>query len=678
MNLRFDNPHLLGLTVLAVLPILIHLFARARPPAYRFSSVEFILRAVRNNARIKRPRDLLLMLLRFLGIGLLAAVFTRPVLYFGSGPAQRRTSLVIVVDATASMRCLDGAQTRFAQACAKTSDLIAQLRRGDQAAVVWLRHTPRSVFPTLAVNMDYLQRAVRRAQCSFEDGDIPAALQLGLDLLAEAPGGRRLCIISDFQKTAWERADLAVPEGINLLTLPVGRRERPNLAITRLTCRPGRPVRGETARISCEVRNYSSAPRTVTVHCSVRTRRQSDTVRLPPWGSTAAVFPWPVGTAGTTVVTASLEAPGDFAPDNRRRLRIESAPALRVGLVRTAAQFDSWRRVLEVLPGVRVRPVSAAGEGGDLDALVVPARGGAASGVLRKIVAAGTTVLWQPGRGLPSEAWKRLTGLSGGAAAVGKAVHPDSPAGLVVTVADAPPLRMLAKNGLAAFRAVRFREYVALPEQGVGERLLAFTDGAPALAHRRIGSGHLLVWNMPIGPDKSDFLTFPELLIPLVGECLAHYRTAGAFLKPSILPGERVRVPPRLRESVAVFSLTGPGGRTIPLSRSDGRKIEWTPPLRWPGVYTWRIGGEPAGRVVVNFPSIESDLRRLPVPPGGAHAGVIRSGSDYRLLEEGVPLWPRLYAAALLAFAVELILMVRYGWRRANVAGGSADRGGAA
>ncbi len=640
MNLRFDNPNLLWLGALALLPVLIHLFARAHPPVFRFSSVDFLLQVVRRNARIKRPREWLLMLLRLLGLGLLAAAFARPVLHFTSRPGRKRTSLVAIIDATASMRCLDGAQTRFAQACAKASDLLARLRPGDLAAVVWLRRRPRSVFPTLAVNLDYLQRAVRRARCSFEDGDIAAALDLGRSLLADAPGNRRLCIISDFQKSAWEHADLAVPRSIELLTLPVGRRQCPNLAVTRVRCRPARPVRGTVARVGCELRNFSPASRTVAVHCAIGgTLRREARVRLAAWGSGGAAFSWPVQTAGPQVIRVSVDAPGDFSPDNQRCLQVTAAPALRVGLVRRGPDTPYWRRVLAVLPGVRVIPVDAMDQATGLDALVIPGARPAELTAARHLAESGLTVIWAP--------------------AAGDRTRPGSPVGLQVLAPDSPALRLLAKNGPAAFQAVRFRNYGAVPAGiGSGEKLLAYPGGVPALAHRRMGAGHWLLWNMPLAPAAGDLLRFPELLVPLAGECLAGYRGGRGEAGPSILPGTRVRIPPQFREKGPGVSLVDAAGKRVVAAASENAVPRWSPPLARPGVYAWQVGGKPAGYVVVNFPSIESDLRRLPAPPAPDRARVIRGGRDFRRLQEGVPLWPRLYAAALVVFAAELGLMV--------------------
>ena len=54
MSVVFLNAVLWPLTILILLPPVVHLFARARPPLMDFSSVEFIRRALRFTQRIDR------------------------------------------------------------------------------------------------------------------------------------------------------------------------------------------------------------------------------------------------------------------------------------------------------------------------------------------------------------------------------------------------------------------------------------------------------------------------------------------------------------------------------------------------------------------------------------------------------------------------------------------------
>jgi hypothetical protein len=93
---------LAGLLGLA-LPVLFHLIARQRFPVQMFPSIRLLFTERRHNAFARRLIDRLQLLLRLLLILLLALAMARPFLPgLGGRPAAR--NLVVIIDATASMR----------------------------------------------------------------------------------------------------------------------------------------------------------------------------------------------------------------------------------------------------------------------------------------------------------------------------------------------------------------------------------------------------------------------------------------------------------------------------------------------------------------------------------------------------------------------------------------------
>jgi len=131
MNFITQNPVLLPLLLLVVVPLLLHLFARTKPPVKQFSSLEFILKALKSNLRMKRPQDILLLIIRTLIFIFIISIFLRPLIFSGSvsGIFNER-HVVIVIDRSASMGCLEGGQTRFAAACAEASRVLSDLYQG--------------------------------------------------------------------------------------------------------------------------------------------------------------------------------------------------------------------------------------------------------------------------------------------------------------------------------------------------------------------------------------------------------------------------------------------------------------------------------------------------------------------------------------------------------------------
>ena len=105
MSVLFSNAVLWPLLALVTVPILLHLFARTKPPVYKFSSIEFILRIIRSTLRVKRPQDWILLAIRTLMFAALILVFLRPLFFSQRGLAGlfRTKNVVVIVDATASV-----------------------------------------------------------------------------------------------------------------------------------------------------------------------------------------------------------------------------------------------------------------------------------------------------------------------------------------------------------------------------------------------------------------------------------------------------------------------------------------------------------------------------------------------------------------------------------------------
>src|SRR5712671_2317635 len=107
LYMSFLNPFfLIGSLVLAV-PVLIHLVRREKSEVIRFSSLMFLLKVPKRSVRQQILKNLLLMLLRLLILGLLVAAFMRPYLSDSSTPAAAEgqgQGTVMLLDNSYSMR----------------------------------------------------------------------------------------------------------------------------------------------------------------------------------------------------------------------------------------------------------------------------------------------------------------------------------------------------------------------------------------------------------------------------------------------------------------------------------------------------------------------------------------------------------------------------------------------
>ena len=266
MNVFLHNPLLLWLTPLVAVPFLIHFLARAKPPAYLFSTTYFVKKVVQQTLRIKRPKDRLLLLVRTLLFVTLVLLFIRPVVFFHHllphGDTPR--NLVIVIDRSASMNWSEGGRSRFSAACDEAAVLLDDLSSRDVANVIWLDREPDTVFPEPGSNTHYLRERLRDARCSHEFGNAEQAINLALAQLKDGDYQRELCIISDFQSTQWQTIRAGLPSDIFVTTLKPVRDEAENGAVLSIRTSPMSPLAGETAQVIVTIGNYSNTPPT---HC---------------------------------------------------------------------------------------------------------------------------------------------------------------------------------------------------------------------------------------------------------------------------------------------------------------------------------------------------------------------------------------------------------------------------
>src|SRR5208282_1150240 len=187
------------------LPVLIHYLTRARPRRVAFPPFKFLLEACAGQQSIHRLRTLVLLTVRSLAVLALVLLFARPFIK-PSGPAanlQGRQRVVLVLDASLSMRAVQGGVTLFARAKAEAADVLRGLEPGQEAGVILVGATPRLLLPALSPNLPALHEGLVKAEPSYEIGDFQAALALAKRLLG---GAGTLYVFSDFQKSNWDSA----------------------------------------------------------------------------------------------------------------------------------------------------------------------------------------------------------------------------------------------------------------------------------------------------------------------------------------------------------------------------------------------------------------------------------------------------------------------------------------
>ncbi|MFW5803527.1 MAG: vWA domain-containing protein [Verrucomicrobiota bacterium] len=657
MNILWINPYFLPLLSLAVVPVIIHLFAKAKPRLRPFSSLRFIRPLVRRQSRIKRPREWLLLFLRTLAVLLLVAAFARPRWFQGflPAPGQPRT-VVLVIDATASMQAAAAGQTRFAAASAQADRLLDGLRARDRANIVWIHRSPSAIFPAPGVNLAHLRQALRRTRAGYEAGDIAGAIQTAVEQLADVEGDGELIILSDFQASSWRGVLPELPSELNVSLVPVGSPDDSNLALRNLTLDPSSPTVGEAVSVSCEVRNFGSARRRVTVELGYSGTRLRQDLVLAPDEVRKASFRCRFGRAGTQMLSCRIDHDRFPADD-----RITAAVPVRetvsaVLLARDDTRREAWERLLQSHPRLRLRPSESMPSPGEAHLLVLADWDGRDARAAQRFLLEGGLVLWNPA-GCPPEAVAALAGIP---------PPPDS----VEVISAAPGRSVRIRNAnadvLQLFRAGEHGDLGAptfhrfadiIPEVlPAAETVLTFPPlGHCALAQLPRGRGRLVVWNMPLRQEDSNFLQHGDVLVQLSGEILRLWRPAAGGRREE-WPGARLTHD--LKGTAAQgLQLADEQGETVAHSirPTPGGATAVSEPVPQPGFYHWQQGGDMLATTAVNLNPVESDLRSLDHDQLSSRADrrARIASADLRWRRDGRPLWPWLLAFAALVLAVE-------------------------
>jgi len=283
MQIFLNFPALIWLMALAVIPLLVHLFAKSRPPEHAFSDLSFLKKIMKKTNRYRKPKDRMVLILRTLAAAALLFAFLHPLLV-SKDPNDivgADDNVIFIIDQSASMSAQEGSTTRFSEACNEASILMDEMNP-DQSNIIWMKSTPEAVFPAPGPNLGYLKEKLLQAEPTMQSGAVAQSISLALDQLNKVKGNREIIVISDFQKQAWQDVKLFIPESIKLTKLAIGDSNLPNVAIDNLTVVPASPVSGQTVVISARVQNYSETSKSTTVYLNAGGGRQSRTVEIPP------------------------------------------------------------------------------------------------------------------------------------------------------------------------------------------------------------------------------------------------------------------------------------------------------------------------------------------------------------------------------------------------------------
>ena len=201
MPFAFLNPWFWLAALAVAAPLWLHLSRKRETRLVRFSALRFLDDEPQPRQGPWRLRDLLLFLLRVLGLLLLVAAFSWPYLR-GANTVAVRESRVYILDNTLSHQANDGFQR-------DRQRLLSELDHADaglQIAVLELTAVPRVVV-SFGEDRHQAEQRLRELQPSFQRGSYLAAFRQANALLNKSLGEhRRIILLGDNQENQWSES----------------------------------------------------------------------------------------------------------------------------------------------------------------------------------------------------------------------------------------------------------------------------------------------------------------------------------------------------------------------------------------------------------------------------------------------------------------------------------------
>ena len=639
--MTFLNPFALFALAAVGVPLLLHLFNLRQPRTVDFSSLAFVKELQKSAVQRVKVKEWLLLALRMLAVACLVLAFARPTLTGSlAGVADRaRTAHAVVVDNSLSMTLRDGQGAYLAQAKERAAGVLQSVEEGDDV-MVWPTAPESERAPTPGTNRTVAQDAIGEIAPRAGSATLGRAIVQAAQQLQESTAPRKVVYaIGDLQQsTLGDSAATRVPDGTQVLTVPVGTREHANAGITDVRVVSRIAEVGQPVELEATLSNYGSeALNGYVASVYLQDERVAQaTTTLQPGQSTTVTFTATPEARGW--LAGRVEGEDDaFAADNVRHFTLHVPEERRVLVVRGDAQRTEYldlalsSSMIEDRIAFRTTTVAEAElpatELGRYDAVLLAGPRSLSSGevsALRRYVERGGGVMLFPNaQAQPDEYNALLDALGGGtvrgfSGALGETQsiatfdRVDTEHSLFEGVFDPSQTTTGSREAPQVERPDIYYAMNYQPEGASGQTLIQLSNGFPFLQEVRFGSGVALTLAVAPTTEWSD-LPVRGLFIPLLYRSVYYLSAGSAVAGEQLTAGTagELRVsglPPGTSE----LRLVGPKGvERTPEQRTlfGATLLETGADLHATGIYDVRAGDDLVRRVAVNLDPRESDVR---------------------------------------------------------------------
>lgn len=627
---------LLGLLA-GLLPLIAHRVRRRDLPRRPLPTVHLLQRALAAQRAKRSLADVLLLALRIALIVVAcmatAAPYVTARVAFGDGEVG--SAAIVIDDSLSMMRQADG-ERLLARAAQGARDAIDALPPGSEVSVA-LGGAPARVLVLRTKDLASARAAVAELpELSHRGADLQGAARLALQQLTAGRHARRhLLILSDFAShTGLSPEDLQLA-GADLRLERVGDPPaRGNLTFGAVTCAPDPTTPGQTS-VAFEVRAHGPAPERVTVRAG---DGEPIEVTITDGAGRGTLHVATPDEDADPIVELELLNDDLLPEDSRRSVLLRGRGGLEVLMVNgdpqpATAQDELWyaARALRLAPQVglplRLTSIDAEGlrghelSGTDVVVLAnLPAPSGPTAQRLEAFVRAGGGLLVTAGKHVEPQRYNaRLGNLLPahiGAVEHGAAISLGAATTQPATTQPATPAAPGSLGDAAGLdRAVVHSRLVL---EARSQPALAFSDGLPAVAMRRVGQGRVALLATSIDADWAD-LPYRPGFVPLLVNLTRSVASRSAEATVAKHPGEamQIQVPP----GATRMEVVTPGGFRHAYEELTGGSHVTLEDTLTAGAYRVLVAG-PGGSMRaapgltrrVELPGEESDLQPAALP----------------------------------------------------------------
>ena len=662
--MTFATPLLLLGLLAALIPLALHLLARARAQQIFFPTLRFLRLSMEKTARRRRIQHLLLMILRMLLLAMLALSVAEPITEaIGGWVAGRNYAAVVLLDNSLSMSAKAGAGTRLQRAKQQAQKLLG----GDDKPVLTALITTNGGFVArdLTSDLSATRERIRNARVGYGRAAVAQHLAAAIELLEKNTIAQKsVYLFTDLQRISFEELlgmkSLADARDIHFLVINVGGEPVHNVGIRSLEVR-GQRIVDQALEFTATLVNSSPTDKVVDAELVVGGAVSGQRIRRSLAGagrdgSTATVrfhhvFNRPgVGGGQVRIVQAD-----DLKEDNVRRFAVRVggkvrglvvrgpvgdpktpvlAPdgMLRIALSPYVDDTRPWSITTETVEAEQFGPASLNG----MDVAFfcdVPTFTAAQAEGIRQFAAEGGTVMFFLGPDVSAENYnlrfmqeiRDEGGLLPGRLAEPFGEVGPAAGGVVADWVDHEhPFFKGLYSSPADYLSVIVQRYYRLQASArAAQTLIRLENGDPLLSVKRFGAGRVVFCATGASRRWSN-LPLTGLFLPMVARVsLLSRREIGA--DEDFAVGAQVPLRPDLpRDSGADASLDvfppKDNGKpanivTVPVQKTPEGHVATFAGADRPGIYEWKLSAgsdRTAGAFAVNPSGIECQLESFP------------------------------------------------------------------